>query len=288
MSYGDLAGEFCQHFLGDRGGLVALFRVFIDEGGTDVSSPILTVAGYIARPSRWKLFARDWNRVLKPTGIAVYHATDAQALQGDFKGWTSEKIADLASKLLPIIPRYAAGVSASIDMRDFNLAIGSRPELLRVFSTPYNACFHWLVMSLADYAHRAGTEPRFALVHETNSMKAQAVEGFDWVRANSPFGNGKTLVSLSFADKTEFVPLQAADILAFEVNKRLKNLTGKPRKAWLALKGDTHVASQYYNKNNMHKLVADLEKIASLYGKLDQLETFLNEQLQAMGNGKRK
>lgn len=282
MSRAETVGQLCRHFLADHGGFVALFKVYIDEGGTDENSPILTVAGYIARPSQWKLFTRDWTRVLKPTGIKVYHATDAQALEKQFKGWTGQQVGELCSRLLPIIPRYARGASVSIDMREFRAAVGHRPELMRVFSTPYNACFHWFTMSLLDWADRAGSEPKFAFVHEINDMKAQAIEGFEWVKKHSPFGNGGSLLSLSFADKDEFVPLQAADILAFEVNKRLKDQSKHPRRAWLAMQADQLVASQYYGKNNMPTLVAELEKISSLYGDLDKLERYFRAQLQAM------
>ena len=282
-SRASLVGQLCQHFLADRAGLVALFKVYIDEGGTNADAPVLTVAGYAARASQWKLFTRDWNRVLKPTGIKVYHATDAQALRREFKNWTADQVGDLASKLLPIIPRYARGVSVSIDMREFNKAVGNRPDLLRVFASPYNACFHWFTMSLLDYAKRAKSEPRFALVHETNDMKGQAIEGFEWVKANTPFENGASLVSLSFADKDQFVPLQAADILAFEVGKRIKMPDNQPRRAWLALQADKTVASQVYGKENMHKLVAELETISGMYGELDKLEQYFRGQLNAIG-----
>lgn len=261
---------------------MALFKVYIDEGGTDESSPILTVAGYVAKPSQWKLFSREWTRVLRPTGIKVYHATDAQALRRAFSGWSSEEVSALCAELLPIIPRYARGVSVSIDMREFKASLARRPDLLRIISSPYNCCFHWFTMSLLQYAHEARSEPRFVFVHETNDAKSQAKEGFDWVKANSAFGNGKCLISLSFARKDEFIPLEAADILAFEVNKRLKNPDGKPRRAWLALRADATVASLYYGKNNMHKLVGDLEKISSLYGDLDKLEAYFRAEMKAI------
>lgn len=258
---------------------MTLFKVYIDEGGTNAGSPILTVAGYIARPSQWRLFTKEWNRVLRSAGIKIYHATDAQALRKEFKGWTSERVGQLCAELLPIIPKYARGISASIDMREFLAAIGSRPDLLKVFSSPYNACFHWLTMSLVDLADQARIKPRFEFVHETNNMKREALEGFEWVKANSPFGNGHCLAALSFAEKDEFAPLQAADILAFEVNRRLNNLSAPPRRAWLALKADELAMSQFYGKNNMPQLVADLEKISSLSGDLDRLQEFFKQQL---------
>ena len=77
MGSASLVGQLCKTFLADRDGHVMLLRVYIDESGTDKGAPVLTVAGYVAKPSQWQTFSKEWTRVLKPTGIKVYHATDA-------------------------------------------------------------------------------------------------------------------------------------------------------------------------------------------------------------------
>jgi hypothetical protein len=59
-------------------------------------------------------------------------------------------------------------------------------------------------------------------------------------------------MSLAFAGKKEFPPLQAADILAYEGGKFLKNPTGTPRRAFTALYPDKpRIIARRYGKDNM-------------------------------------
>lgn len=258
-----LVGQLAWHFLAEREGLVAVVKVYMDEAGTDSASKVLTVAGYAARPSRWQAFTREWNAVLRPTGIKCYHATDAQACQGEFRQWKPEQVAELASALLPIIPRYAAGLAVSIVMPDYRAAISQRPELETLFASPYAACFQWLVQSLLSVAQERKAKSRFSFVHETNDMRRDAQEAFYWMKAE--VDSRKNLVSLVFADKAEFVPLQAADILAFEVGKRLGNQTGPERRALTTLNpGGGKIWIRFYDKRNMPHLISVLEKVTAL------------------------
>jgi len=59
-------------------------------------------------------------------------------------------------------------------------------------------------------------------------------------------------MSLTFAQKTEAVPLQAADILAYEGNKRLRRPEGKERRAWRAINPNRNKVGLHYL--DMHKL----------------------------------
>jgi hypothetical protein len=51
-------------------------------------------------------------------------------------------------------------------------------------------------------------------------------------------------------------PLQAADVLAYEGGKFLKNPTGTPRRAWTALDPDkTRIIARRYGKDDMSELI---------------------------------
>jgi hypothetical protein len=54
----------------------------------------------------------------------------------------------------------------------------------------------------------------------------------------------------------QYSPLQAADVLAYEGGKFLKNPTGKPRLAWTALDPDkSRIIARRYGKENTPKLI---------------------------------
>ncbi|HET9319546.1 MAG TPA: hypothetical protein VFO27_07215, partial [Bryobacteraceae bacterium] len=168
--------------LAGREGFVIPLDVYLDEAGIDANSDVLTVAGYLAHPDDWEAFTREWDAVLKPTGVSCYHATDAQALQGEFKYWKSEQVSALCAQLLPIIVKHAVGISASVHVRDFEAAFERRPELRGLFPEPYTACVHWLVMGLVDLAQRHRKDAKYALVHEINDYQQQALESYNWVK----------------------------------------------------------------------------------------------------------
>lgn len=157
--------------LADRRGIVALVKFYLDEAGTHAEAPVLTVAGYGALPSQWKLFTKEWNATLRPAGIKCYHATDAQALKGEFKEWDAPKRDELVARLLPIIPKYAAGIAISIVMKDFNVTFASRPDLKDILGDPYAACFQWLVQTLVNLAQEHRSDSSLAFIHENNDQK---------------------------------------------------------------------------------------------------------------------
>jgi hypothetical protein len=106
-------------------------------------------------------------------------------------------------------------------------------------------------------AYSKGNREKIAFVHEINQYKQYALDDFNWIKKNTNFGGN--LVSLSFGEKADFPPLQAADILAYETHKRLKNKNGPPRKSWIAL-GDAKITLGY-DKDNMADMMNILQKI---------------------------
>ena len=88
--------------LADQDGWVAVFKVYMDESGTHVGSPAITVGAYFARPTVWRDWTKDWNAAKRP--IRVFHAADCQALEEEFKGWTPEARDTLVKRILPVLP----------------------------------------------------------------------------------------------------------------------------------------------------------------------------------------
>jgi hypothetical protein len=68
-------------------------------------------------------------------------------------------------------------------------------------------------------------------------------------------------MGLSFGAKADYPPLQAADVLAYEGGKFLKNPDGKPRRAWTALKPDKNIIARRYAKDNMPELIRLLSEL---------------------------
>jgi hypothetical protein len=71
-----------------------------------------------------------------------------------------------------------------------------------------------------------------------------------------------TRLSLTFGDKADYVPLQAADVLAYEGNKRLRDLSRPKRRAFRALDPDeSRLILALYDKSNMPVMIQTLREI---------------------------
>lgn len=234
-----------------------MFKVYMDESGIHAGAPVVAVAAYLAKPATWRSWTKKWSAAKQP--IKVYHAADCQNLRGEFDGWTKEQRDQFVAKLLPIIPAHKiAGMVIAIQMNDLGSALKGRKELADMLGNPYTCCFQWSVLSIVEFANKHGNGQRIKFVHETNDYKGETQKTFDYVRENH---NPKGIkLNLAFGNKPENPPLQAADILAYEGAKFLREPGAAARRAWEALDPDnTRIITFRYGKENMPTLVSELE-----------------------------
>lgn len=260
--------ELCRIALADRDGAVAVLKAYMDESGVHDGSPVLTVAAYLGRPRHWQEWTKLWNVAKRP--VKVFHAVDCQNLTGEFKGWEPAARDDLVKRCLPVIAESdIPGVVVGMQMREFEKALETRPDLRSLFGSPYAACFQWIVQIIMNFALGANNRERIAFVHELNDYRLEALNGFKWIKENgNPLG---TLISLQFAEKKDFAPLQAADILAYEGNKRLRDPDRPERRSWTALDPDkTRIMAAYYGKENMADLIHRLELVRD--GRINEID----------------
>src|SRR5207237_3222341 len=76
-----------------RSGLIVVLRAYCDESGTHAQSPWSTMAAWVSDQSRWKHLSTGWRRVLAgPPPVREAKATDMEARQGEFAGWSAQKV----------------------------------------------------------------------------------------------------------------------------------------------------------------------------------------------------
>jgi hypothetical protein len=249
-------GEAC---LGDQDGQLVMIRIYMDESGTHDGSPVVTVGAYFGRPKDWARFTKRWTHALGD--LPYYHAADAQALRGPFEGWTETQRNELVIRLLKILHDSPfGGQAAGINMRDYDAGLAGKEHLKKMFGTSYGASFQWVVSLILNAVEHHGTNEALAFFHEENDFKKEAEEAFAWVKRNRRRHTGP--MTLVFAEKAFLVPLQAADILAYEANKKLRNPEGKSRRSLEALDPSKEkISIRAFTKHNMDWLVRRMESI---------------------------
>lgn len=245
--------------LAAKDGLIAVFKIYLDESGIHDGSPVVTVAAYVARPKQWGAFTSEWRRTIRP--IKVYHAADAANCRGAFEGWTKEDVAALAKRALPIIPKHTRlAVAAGIQMDDYEAALKGRSHLKDLFGEPYGACLQWVLTIILRMKAEHGNREQIAFFHEQNNFRGEAMRVYSAVIERWNIG---AISSFAFGSKEKYVPLQAADIYAYEANKRLRNPSASNRRALdVIIPNKSRAILRYLNRENMAPFIKRMEDAA--------------------------
>jgi hypothetical protein len=225
-----------------------MLKVYMDETGVHAGASVVAASAYVAKPSTWRAWTKKWKAAKHP--VKVFHAADCANSRGEFVGWTIEQRDAFVAKLLSTLPEQnIAGLVVAIQMDDLRAALKGQP---------YACCFQWSIMTIIEFAKTYGKGERIKFIHEVNDSKGETQRTFDYV---NQFHNTKRIsASLAFGTKTENTPLQAADVLAYEGGKFLREKSDTVRRAWKALDPDnTRIISYRYGKENMGALVSVLK-----------------------------
>jgi hypothetical protein len=238
----------------------------MDESGTHAGSDVVTVAAYLGKPREWERFTKAWNVAKRP--IAVFHSVDCQNLTGEFRGWDPGERDKLVARLLPTITDHKLlGIAIAINMRDLRAAVSTKPHLLEFFGSPYGLCFHCVVQQVIETAETVGDNQSLAFIHETNDFQVEALQAFNEIKASRAKHRGG--MTIAFADKSRYVPLQAADVLAYEANKKGRNPHGPTnRRSLEAIAGKDRINIRGFSEINMPWLVSRLETM------IEEIKTF--------------
>ena len=63
----------------------------------------MSVAGYVWPFEKWKLFQRQWRRMLRDNDLKFFHMTDFETFNGVYKGWTRRRHDSVIKRVIRII-----------------------------------------------------------------------------------------------------------------------------------------------------------------------------------------
>lgn len=215
-------------FLGCKGLRVLISLVcYEDESGIHDRAPVFSMAGWVAPQEEWLIFDERWRATLKNARLQDdkgYHATDCEGGYGAFKGWSVDRRRDLTVALVDAILSTRA-IGCGIAIRRPAPSVGESLGTQWLSIEPYSVAipmFLGIVQGAAgiDFTDAA---QRIACVFERQKVYAASTQAiFDSVNTNPRAGESPLfprIKTLIFGDPIEHTPLQAADLLAFEIRK---------------------------------------------------------------------
>jgi hypothetical protein len=214
-----------------RDWVIAMFEVPFDDSGTDPQSEIAIAACYVSTKRGWDTFVKEWDRVAHEEGFPVFHMAEFVAPNShghkpwcDWDNATKDRIYQKLARIINENKRIGIGVAVPksaydtvpvrirqhYGMEHYTFAV--RMCLMQItvwreessISLPMQYVFDW--------------ETPGTLKHEeiSNTMgnideKLKPMFGMD--------GGG-----YSFQHRQNYKPLQAADILAWQMNSHMRKI----------------------------------------------------------------
>jgi hypothetical protein len=203
-------------------GPYAMLFAFIDETGTHQRSPGLCVAGVLYDRKGLRRLDQAWRRELGAAGIRCFHAVDCAHLRGEFEGKDRAFADGVYRKLIETFKKHTCGsvTVCSITRGEFDVFRGE------LGYSPYTICSYACMSLLVSLARR--------LEHESVSFFIESghphMGELDALIRRQRRAGWAGVESYSFSDKDGIRALQTADIMAYEVGKRLRDMTSTPDK----------------------------------------------------------
>jgi hypothetical protein len=204
---------------------------FADESGTHDASGVQLGAdaagmfGYIASKDQWDALTRAWSAVLKEYGVDFFHASDfADRINGPkkpnwpYQGWDDARRNSFIRRLIAIArdgTRFSVGGIVDVKAYDKLTPAWMKEDMQH----PYQFCFQLFldqVRGIVDEMLEPPLDPSDKVdffFDQQNEWEIRARQTFSTVKQLRDVRN--RLGVLSFVDKKEFPPLQAADLLAY-------------------------------------------------------------------------
>lgn len=198
---------------------MAMMSVYFDES-TGNGSPILVVAGFLSTDAQWLLFEREWRAVLDNFGLRAFHMQHFATRKGEFRGMDEPVRKRLLDGLLGIIRnRTMLGFASAVHLAAFNELFKGNERIAT--GSPYNLCALSCNLHVGEWAKSNYQIEPIAFFYDMGNRHGGEV--FDTFRDEKKDGANVEyrLGSLTFEDDEILVPLQAADIAAYELWKWL-------------------------------------------------------------------
>lgn len=198
-----------------KGGAWAMIAAYFDESGTHHSSPVFVVAGLVSTPASWECLTKDWQQALSDEGVEEFHASEfatGYGKYGEDAGWGKDRRNDFYKRMTGIAARWATGRTwTAVLMNDYRQVLKE--------GLPYALGAMGCASRICHYSKGLGGKPLVPYVFEQGGKDSgEILNEFAKLRVHER-SNLYRMGLLSVGPRRDFLPLQAADLHAYEIYK---------------------------------------------------------------------
>jgi Protein of unknown function (DUF3800) len=235
-----------------------LLEAYFDESGAHSDARVFVVSGYLAPAEKWEKFAYEWANMLSEANLTHWHQVDFAQRVREYSGWTEENRVKFMQRAVGIIKNTVnAGVSCGVNAMAFKELAIRLP--LRPYAFCAMGCFKHLERWASDNSHR---DP-IVCVFESGAPGRGEVSNMVQELMSAEDGERLSFrISFRFETKKQFLPLQAADILAYECYKEalsghIRGEVRGPRKSLVEL-GPTLFGGTFHTRAMLEEFIAKI------------------------------
>lgn len=227
-----------------------MIRGYIDESYDGQKVPaFFTLSCSLAQGADWAFIEALWlwviskkNRSLITEGrkpISRYHAVDCFNRTNEFTGWSREERNEFAKELLDIFRLFpTAHISLTISAKDIHYSWPEKTQNPLHFA--YYLLFRLMMLTIGENQGKLQMLGKVSLIHERcGEFEESLLKGFNHMQGDANFEYGDIFTTIVPMGWENCVPLQPADLIAYEVfrDAKRRSVSGKPSLSLLALEG---------------------------------------------------
>lgn len=203
-------------------------EIYFDDSGTDAGTPVAVAACYVGQKEQWDHFVRNWNRVREEEGFDIFHMAEFVAKpemkHEPFCHWDRAKKDRVYAKLASIInARVRHGFAVAVPKQFFDEFVFD--EFKQYASNHYVWAVKSVLGSIEQWRRKFGLTIPMQYVFERGALgESQLRRVWDdcLLYAENERRYGIVADGVQFRSKKAFTPLQAADILAWQMQNYMR------------------------------------------------------------------
>lgn len=200
-----------------------MLKAFVDDSGSGGDSPWYVLAGYVGTVEAWEAFDGAWNDVLKgPPKLEYFKASEAESLRcdGQWAGISKDERNARIESFIGVIRRFATRAFHVRTMqKDYNDLI--KPYVPPDWDNAYFFLFIGFLSAATSIEKYAGSGRPIEFVFDSSDKKRIEKPSLKLYHqcAHLPQFGGR-VHDIHYEDEKIFLPLQAADLLAWQIRRR--------------------------------------------------------------------
>jgi hypothetical protein len=236
------------HPLASRKKIYVMLHAYMDASGSHAEAERCIVAGYWGGKSEWARFERAWNAVLDSEGVSEFHAKLFWQRQpitgrrfGEYAGWTDARHRAFVDQLLNTIQKHrVVPFGMAVDLAEWKKEPAYYRKIYSGFhqadeikDSALHSVYLAFMCAAARVASYCNPGVKVNFYFDKDPHMARIAQCFQILK-HDPIKNDPLMDAfgqLAFVDSKDAAPIQAADLLAYELHRygKRKDQQAKPR-----------------------------------------------------------